>query len=462
MKSALPKVMHTLSGKPLVQHVVDTAKKLDSEHQVHLVVGHGAERVIEHFADSSVSIVEQTEQLGTGHAVAQALPHVGTESVTLVLYGDVPLIQQKSLSDLLALVSDRSMALLTAIPESSSGYGRIVRNAQNQVLAIVEEKDASEEQKAIGEINTGILAVQSSKLHQWLPRLSSNNAQGEYYLTDIIAMAVADGLIVETSQPEYIEETLGVNNRMQLAELERFYQSRQAELLMMNGATLADPARIDVRGELTTGQDCFIDINAIFEGQVILGNNVTIGPNCILKNCIVGDDTVIEAFTSIDDAHISDLCNIGPFARVRPGTKMEQGSKLGNFVETKKAHIGKGSKVNHLTYVGDTVMGEGANIGAGTITCNYDGVNKHLTQIGDGVFVGSNSTLVAPVKLAAGSFIGAGSVITKDTEEDKLSLARAKQVTISKWKRPEKLPKAGGQEQKVIEKEQNTSGSEQT
>lgn len=462
MKSALPKVMHTLSGKPLVQHVVDTAKKLDSEHQVHLVVGHGAERVIEHFADSSVSIVEQTEQLGTGHAVAQALPHVGTESVTLVLYGDVPLIQQKSLSDLLALVSDRSMALLTAIPESSSGYGRIVRNAQNQVLAIVEEKDASEEQKAIGEINTGILAVQSSKLHQWLPRLSSNNAQGEYYLTDIIAMAVADGLIVETSQPEYIEETLGVNNRMQLAELERFYQSRQAELLMINGATLADPARIDVRGELTTGQDCFIDINAIFEGKVILGNNVTIGPNCILKNCIVGDDTVIEAFTSIDDAHISDLCNIGPFARVRPGTKMEQGSKLGNFVETKKAHIGKGSKVNHLTYVGDTVMGEGANIGAGTITCNYDGVNKHLTQIGDGVFVGSNSTLVAPVKLAAGSFIGAGSVITKDTEEDKLSLARAKQVTISKWKRPEKLPKAGGQEQKVIEKEQNTSGSERT
>ena len=444
MKSALPKVMHALAGKPLVQHVVDTAKKLDAEHQVHLVVGHGAERVIDHFANSSVAIVEQKEQLGTGHAVAQALPHIDNNSVSLVLYGDVPLIQQKSLSALIDQVSDQSMALLTAIPESSSGYGRIVRDDQQKVLAIVEEKDASQQQKAIAEINTGILAVQSSRLHQWLPKLSSNNAQGEYYLTDIIAMAVADGLTVETSQPEYIEETLGVNNRLQLAELERFYQSQQADVLMTNGATLADPSRVDVRGELTTGQDCFIDVNAVFEGRVILGDNVTIGANCVLKNCVIGDGTVVEPFTSIDDAQIADLCNIGPFARVRPGTKMEQGSKLGNFVETKKAHIGKGSKVNHLTYVGDTEMGEGANIGAGTITCNYDGVNKHLTQIGDGVFVGSNSTLVAPVTLAAGSFIGAGSVITKDTEENKLSIARAKQVTISKWTRPEKLPKANG------------------
>lgn len=441
MKSALPKVMHKLAGKPLVQHVVDVAQALDDSNAVHLVIGHGSEKVAAFFSSFPVKLVEQTEQLGTGHAVSQAMPGIDSDGITLVLYGDVPLIQKASLEHLISKVSGTSMALLTAIPDSSTGYGRIVRDDNHNVLAIVEEKDASEKEKEIGEINTGILAVQSSCLHDWLPKLSSDNAQGEYYLTDIIAMAVRDGLTVETVQPAYIEETLGVNNRQQLAELERFYQLQQADVLMTNGATLADPARIDVRGSLTTGQDCYIDINAVFEGTVTIGHNVTIGANCVLKNCQVGDDTVIESFSSIDDSQVGIGCIIGPYARLRPGTNMEQGAKIGNFVETKKAHIGKGSKVNHLTYIGDTEMGAGVNVGAGTITCNYDGVNKHLTRIGDDVFIGSNSTLVAPINLATGSFVGAGSVMTKDTDENKLSIARAKQITINKWKRPEKATK---------------------
>ncbi len=443
MKSALPKVMHLLAGRPLVKHVVDTAGQLQLSQtpQIHVVIGHGAEKVETYFAGTDVNLVYQLEQLGTGHAVAQALSEIAPDGVTLVLYGDVPLTATNSLETLLAKVTPKSMGLLTAIPASSKGYGRIVRNAQGLVTAIVEEKDASDAQREIKEINTGILAIESRHLHEWLPRLSNSNAQGEYYLTDVIAMAVAAGLTVETVNPNEIEETLGVNNRIQLAELERFYQLQQAEYLMTNGASLADPSRIDVRGTVTTGQDCAIDINAVFEGTVILGNNVIIGPNCVLKNCQIGDGSHIEANTVIDDAVIGVDCHVGPFARVRPGTILEQGAKLGNFVEIKKAHIGKGSKVNHLTYVGDTVMGEGVNIGAGTITCNYDGANKYVTTIHDNVFVGSNSTLVAPVTLNEGAFVGAGSVITKDIPAGKLTIGRAKQVTIESWKRPTKAPK---------------------
>ncbi len=440
MKSALPKVMHPLAGRPLVKHVVDTASRLALSEQpdIHVVIGHGAETVESYFAGTDVNLVYQLEQLGTGHAVAQALPVMSKDGITLVLYGDVPLTATNSLESLLEKVTPTSMGLLTAIPASSKGYGRIVRDEAGRVTAIVEEKDATDAQRNIKEINTGILAIESRHLHDWLPTLSNSNAQGEYYLTDVIAMAVQAGLTVETVNPNQIEETLGVNNRLQLAELERFYQRQQADVLMTNGASLADPARIDVRGTVTTGQDCDIDINAVFEGTVTLGNNVSIGPNCVFKNCTIGDGTRIEANTVIEDAVIGTSCNVGPFARVRPGTVLEHGAKLGNFVEIKKAHIGKGSKVNHLTYVGDTVMGEGVNIGAGTITCNYDGANKYVTTIHDNVFVGSNSTLVAPVTLNEGAFVGAGSVITKDIPANKLTIGRAKQVTIDSWKRPVK------------------------
>ena len=436
MKSALPKVLHPLAGTPLVEHVLTAAESFNATR--HLVIGHGADKVREYFAETDVNIVLQEEQLGTGHAVAQALPHLQSDTITLVLYGDVPLIQSQTLEALIAQVSDDAMALLTAQLKDSKGYGRIVRSEAGQVQAIVEEKDASAEQRQIKEVNTGILAVKSSLLQEWLPKLSNSNAQGEYYLTDIIAMAVATGLEVKTTQPEFIEETLGVNNRVQLAQLERWYQGYLAEQLMVSGVTLADPARIDIRGKLTTGKDVSIDINAVFIGDVTLGDGVVIGPNCVIENSIIGAGSQLLANSVLENAELGEFCNVGPFARLRPGTQLGNKAKVGNFVETKKAQVGEGSKINHLSYVGDAQVGKDVNIGAGTITCNYDGANKFLTQMGDGVFVGSNSTLVAPVELAKGTFVAAASVITKDTEEDKLVVGRARQTTIKSWRRPEK------------------------
>lgn len=436
MKSKLPKVLHSLAGKPMVEHVVEAARQFSSD--INIVVGHGADAVKNHFQGEEVKFHLQSEQLGTGHAVAQALPGVEKNSVVLVLYGDVPLIKPSTLSRLIAACSDRELGLLTVTMEDPTGYGRIIRNADGTVTKIVEQKDASDTEQAVREVNTGILAVPAWMLHDWLPTLSNDNAQGEYYLTDLIAIAVDHGIEVTTVSPDSVEETLGVNNRQQLAQLERWHQLQLATELMANGATLADPARIDVRGTLSTAEDCFIDVNCVFAGEVVLGEGVVIGPNCNLRNAVIGSHTRIEANTVIDDARIGQDATVGPFARIRPGTELADHTKIGNFVETKKAVLGAGSKVNHLSYIGDAVIGEGSNIGAGTITCNYDGVNKHKTDIGDGAFIGSNSTLVAPVEIGDGAFIGAGSVITKTAPSDQLTLGRTRQVTISKWQKPKK------------------------
>ena len=439
MKSSLPKVLHTLAGKPLCDHVVNTARQFSND--INIVVGHGASLVESYFAEQDVKFCTQAEQLGTDHAVAQALPNIPKTGVVLVLYGDVPLTKAATLKALMEQVSDKSMGLLSVIVSDPTGYGRIVRDENDKVSAIVEHKDANQVQLAINEVNSGIIAVPAWTLHEWLPKLSNNNAQGEYYLTDLIEMAVQQGIEVKTVHPDHEEETLGVNNRMQLAQLERWHQQQQAEALMTEGVTLRDPLRLDIRGELNAGQDCIIDVNCVFEGKVTLGANVQIGPNCVIKNATIGAGTVIEANTVIDDAIIGESANIGPFARIRPGTEMANGTKVGNFVETKKAKIGEGSKVNHLSYIGDTEIGEHSNIGAGTITCNYDGVNKFKTQIGSNAFVGSNSTLVAPVVIESGAFIGAGSVITKTAAADQLTVGRARQVSLSHWQKPTKQAK---------------------
>ena len=436
MRSKLPKVMHQLAGSPMISHVVNSTRSLQAK--INIVVGHGSEQVIEYFDQQPVYFAQQTEQLGTGHAVLQALPLIDPEATVLVLYGDVPLIQSSTLEKLLPLCSDNSMGLLTITLKDSQGYGRIVRVAQQAVTAIVEHKDCTSEQLQIKEVNTGIMAVQAKFLHQCLPKLSSDNAQQEYYLTDIIAMAVAAGMSVNTVQPQQVEETFGVNDRQQLAYLERWHQQQLTAKLMQNGASLADPARVDIRGELSVGEDVFIDINAVFEGEVTLGDNVSIGPNCYLKNVSVAAGTDILANSVLEQSVIGEQCHIGPFARVRPGTVLNNKAKLGNFVETKKAIIGEGSKVNHLSYVGDAVLGDGVNVGAGTITCNYDGVNKYQTKIHDGAFVGSNSTLIAPVTIEQQAFIGAGSIISKTAAADKLTLARTRQKTIDNWQKPVK------------------------
>ena len=436
MRSELPKVMHKLAGKPLLQHVIDTAGQLLPQG-IHVVFGHKGEVVRAGIQSEEVNWVHQAQQLGTGHAVAQTLESIPEDAQVLVLYGDVPLTSKDTLQRFLN-DSGSQLGILTVNLDDASGYGRIVRNSNGQVLAIVEQKDATEEQKQIREINTGIMSVPAYYLKTWLPLLSNQNAQGEYYLTDIVAMAVAQNLAISTTSPASLAEVEGVNNRVQLANLERAYQRLQAEHLMLNGATLLDPARTDVRGTLTTGQDVIIDINCIFEGEVILGNNVKIGPNCVLRNAVVGDDVTIEANSLIEDSRVGNGAAVGPFARLRPGTELGEKAKIGNFVETKKAKIGNGSKVNHLSYVGDAVVGRQVNIGAGTITCNYDGVNKFQTTIGDNVFVGSNTALVAPVELGEGVTIGAGSTVTKDVGSNQLAIARGKQRNIDGWQRPSK------------------------
>lgn len=437
MKSKLPKVLHRVAGTPMLKHVTDTAQHLGAE-AIHVVIGHGAEQVRVAMADEPVQFAEQLEQLGTGHAVDQAMPNIPEDANVLVLYGDVPLTSKDTLQQLIEAQDGDTLSLLTAFMEDPTGYGRIVRNVADEVVAIVEQKDASDEQLQINEINTGILAVPAAKLKQWLPKLSSDNAQGEYYLTDIIAMAVKDDMEVEACHPASLEEVQGVNNRLQLCELECYYQSVIAEQLMLNGATLFDPNRIDVRGELNTGNDVIIDVNCVFEGKVELGDDVEIGPNCYIKDAVIAAGTKINANTVIEDCSIGSNANIGPFARLRPGTKLGDDTKVGNFVETKKAIVDTGSKINHLSYVGDAELGKNVNVGAGTITCNYDGVNKSKTELGDDVFVGSNSSLVAPVKVGKAATIGAGSVVTADVKDEQLAVARGKQRNLDGWKRPVK------------------------
>lgn len=439
MKSALPKVLHKVAERPMVQHVIDTARQLNAA-QINLVYGYGAEQLKTGLGEQPLNWVLQAEQLGTGHAVQQALPHVSDDDVVLVLYGDVPLTRLETLQQLLAARSDNGLAVLTVHLQNPTGYGRMVRE-NGKVVGIVEQKDANAEQLKITEVNSGIMAVPGKQLKHWLSKLQNNNAQGEFYLTDIIAMAHADGVDIATAHPANPIETEGANNRVQLAQLERAYQARKAEELMLNGANLRDPARIDVRGSVSVGSDVMIDVNVIFEGKVVLGNGVVIGANCILKDCTVGDNTEIKANTMVESSTIGAECSVGPFARIRPDSVLADDSHVGNFVELKKTQLGKGSKANHLTYLGDAVIGSKVNVGAGTITCNYDGANKFQTTIEDGVFVGSNSSLVAPLTLGKNSTVGAGSVVTRDVAADELVVARTKQRHISGWQRPQKIKK---------------------
>ena len=436
MKSDLPKVLHPIAGRPMVQHVVDAAGALDPDNTV-LIYGHGGEAVRQAVTGSRLQWAEQAEQLGTGHAVAQALPHL-EEDVVLVLYGDVPLIQPQTLRDFVARVDDRSLALMTLTLADPSGYGRVIRDADGKVRRVVEQKDASDDEKAVREINTGILACTRRFLNDSLPRLSNSNAQGEYYLTDLIAMAVDAGMEVVTEQPGHAWEVDGVNDRVQLARLERVYQLVRAETLMRDGVTLLDPDRLDIRGNLRCGQDVTLDINTVLVGDVEIGDRVTVGPNCLIRNARIGSGTHIEANSVVDGAVVGENCQVGPFARLRPGTELAAQAKVGNFVETKKAYVGEGSKVNHLTYIGDSRIGKGVNVGAGTITCNYDGVNKFQTVMKDGAFIGSNSSLVAPVTIGENATVGAGSVVTKDVPDQGLAVARGQQRNIQNWSRPEK------------------------
>lgn len=436
MRSDLPKVLHRLAGRPLLGHVIDSARHLDPAEIV-VVYGHGGAQVREAFADQAdLRWVEQSEQLGTGHALQQAMPALELADHLLVLYGDVPLIRPETLHALVGLARD-SFGLLTVTLEDPRGYGRVVRNDGGRVQCIVEQKDASDAERAIQEINTGIMVMPRAAVARWLGGLSNRNAQGEYYLTDVVEMAVADGLDIQVCQPDEAIEAEGVNNRQQLAGLERAYQRRVAERLMLDGVTLRDPERLDVRGNLTHGIDVEIDVNVVLEGNTVLGNRVRIGANSVLRNARVADDVEILENCVIEDAVIGPASRVGPFARLRPGAELTGEAHVGNFVEIKQSRVGQGSKVNHLSYIGDTEIGVGVNIGAGTITCNYDGANKHRTTIHDRAFIGSNSALVAPVTIGQGATIGAGSVIGKDAPEEQLTLTRAKQVSLN-WQRPKK------------------------
>jgi bifunctional UDP-N-acetylglucosamine pyrophosphorylase/glucosamine-1-phosphate N-acetyltransferase len=440
MRSALPKVLHVVADKPMVSHVIDSARQIGAKN-IYVVYGFGGEvlkaTLTENGTGEDLTFVEQTEQLGTGHAVDQASPFLNDNEDALVLYGDVPLTKVSTLESLLQAKPDNGMALLTVNLANPTGYGRIVR-VDGQVVGIIEQKDASPEQLAINEANTGILLANGGDLKRWLGGLSNENAQGEYYLTDVIAAAHHEGKPIATAHPETEIEVEGANNRVQLASLERAYQARLAQELMIAGASLRDPARIDIRGSLIIGNEVSIDINCIFEGKVELASNVKIGANCILKNCYISDNVEIKPNTIIEDAIIGENCSVGPFARIRPGTTMHKDSHVGNFVEMKKTTLGEGSKAGHLTYLGDTLIGKNVNVGAGTITCNYDGVNKAQTIINDNAFIGSNSSLVAPVTIGETATIAAGSVITKEVEKEDLSIARGKQRNVKNWQRPVK------------------------
>ncbi len=438
MRSDRPKVLHRLAGRSLLEHVVETARSLAPD-SIHVVYGHGGETLPDTLQTLEVDWVRQDEQLGTGHAVGQALPRVGADNL-LVLYGDVPLLEASTLERLCQAGGGERLALLTSVLDDPHGYGRIVRDADGRVVAIVEEADASDEQRRIREINTGIMSIPSGRLEHWLARVDSRNRQGEFYLTDIVSMAVEDGVEVVTASVADADEALGVNDRSQLARCERIYQRRQARALLARGVTLADPARFDVRGRVEVGRDVSIDVDVILEGDVRLGDDVEIGPFCLLRDVRIGDGVRIAAHTVVEQAEIGPGARIGPFARLRPETRLDAEVHIGNFVEVKKSSVGEGSKINHLSYVGDSEVGRGVNIGAGTITCNYDGANKHRTIIGDGAFIGSDSQLVAPVRIGKGATIGAGSTITRDAPDEALTLSRSPQKTRRGWQRPVKKP----------------------
>jgi len=440
MRSRLPKVLHPLAGRPLLDHAIQAAKRL-SPACVVVVYGHGGERVKGAFSDPDLVWVEQKEQLGTGHAVAQALPKMQGVDQILVLYGDVPLLRDRTLTSLTTACMYTDLALLTAAFENPIGYGRIVRDADGMIQCIVEHRDATSSELEIKEINTGILIAKRESLAGWVERLDSSNSQGEFYLTDVVRLAVADGVSVQSSQPEDLDEVAGVNDRSQLAHLERRFQEWQADRLMRKGLSLCDPNRFDLRGNINFGQDVYIEANVLLEGDIQLGSDVSIGANTVIRNCRIGDGVAIRENCVLENAVIGADCTIGPFARIRPETELADNAHIGNFVEVKKSQVGSGSKINHLSYIGDSSIGSSVNVGAGTITCNYDGVNKHRTQIGDGAFIGSNSQLVAPVQIGAGATIGAGSTITGKAPEDTLTLSRAKQVSLKGWKRPVKKPK---------------------
>ncbi len=439
MQSDLPKVLHALGGKPLLSHVIDTARQL-SPSRCCVIYGHGGDAVPSRLASDDLHFVLQDPQLGTGHAVMQAVPVLNDDEPTLVLYGDVPLTSTSTLKTLAATAGKDKLAVLTIELDDPTGYGRIVREHQ-RIVRIVEQKDADDNERAIREVNTGILVAPTRKLKEWLSRLSNDNAQREYYLTDIIAQAVRDGVPVESSQPAHVWETLGVNSKVQLAELERIHQNNIASQLLEQGVTLADPARIDVRGSLRCGRDVMIDVNCVFEGDVELGEHVQIGANCVIRNARIAAGTQIKPFTHIEDARIGAESQIGPYARLRPGTVLADDVHVGNFVEIKNSQFGAHSKANHLAYVGDATVGQRVNIGAGTITCNYDGAHKHRTIIEDDAFIGSDTQLVAPVTVGRGATLGAGTTLTKDAPADSLTVSRARQTSIAGWQRPVKSKK---------------------
>jgi bifunctional UDP-N-acetylglucosamine pyrophosphorylase/glucosamine-1-phosphate N-acetyltransferase len=436
MHSDRPKVLHTLAGRPLLSHVIDCARALDAT-RISIVYGYGGQQVRDAVAGSDLAFVLQEPQLGTGHALRMALPSLSDAPGTLVLYGDVPLVKPETLRGLIAAARG-GVAVLTAELDNPTGYGRIIRSAASDVQGIVEEADASREQRALREVNTGIMALPTSRLSGWLQRLTNDNAQGEYYLTDVVKLALAEGVRVTALKTADASQTLGVNHHAHLAQLERLYQREYAQALLSQGVALADPARIDVRGVLTCGRDVEIDVNCVFEGSVSLGDGVGIGPNCVLKNASIGPRTRIEAFTYMENASIGERCRVGPFARLRPGARLSEAVHIGNFVEVKASDFGAGSKANHLAYIGDTSVGRNVNVGAGTITCNYDGANKHRTVIEDDVFIGSDTQFVAPVTVGKGATIGAGATITRDVPAGVLALSRPNQTIVEGWKRPKK------------------------
>ena len=437
MCSDLPKVLHRIGGKTMLNHVYDLACQQD-HGQINIIYGHGGERILEASNFFEAEWTLQKEQRGTGHAVLQAVDWITDDSAVLILYGDVPLLKAETVTKLLALTEASPLGLLTVKLAQPHGYGRIVRDLQGKVICIVEEKDANDAQKGITEVNTGIMAVRGANLKTWLGRITDNNAQGEYYLTDIIGLAVQDGVAVATMEPADAAEVMGINNREQLAQLERSYQLNIARKLMLTGVTLRDPSRFDVRGEISVGRDVEIDVNVILEGCVSIGNNVKIGANSIISDSELDDGVVVLANSIIESSRVGAGCRVGPFARLRPETVLDEKVHIGNFVEIKKTTVAQGSKINHLSYVGDAAVGANVNIGAGTITCNYDGVYKHKTVIEDGAFIGSDTQLVAPVTVGKNATIGAGSTITRDAPQDALTISRVKQVTLDGWKRPEK------------------------
>lgn len=437
MYSDLPKVLHNVAGKPMVKHVIDTVQQLNPE-KVYLIYGHGGELMQSRLKYERVEWVLQAEQLGTGHAMQQAAPHFADDENILMLYGDGPLITEETLTRLISAKPEGGIALLTVTLDDPTGYGRILRGENNNIVGIVEQKDASDAQRAIKEVNSGLMVASGASFKRWLAQLDNNNAQGEYYITDVIALANQDGCQVVGVQALDPMEVEGVNNRLQLAALERYYQARQAKQLLLAGVMIIDPQRIDIRGQLTHGKDVEIDVNVIIEGDVVLGDRVRVGAGCVLKNCRIGDDVELKPYSVIEEATIGESAVVGPFSRLRPGTELAERTHVGNFVEIKKAHVGEGSKVNHLTYVGDASIGKNCNLGAGVITCNYDGANKFQTVIGDDVFVGSDCQLVAPVNVADGATIGAGSTITKDIAKDELVITRVAQRHITGWARPRK------------------------